>query len=202
MLRQQMEEEKAKAEAARMAELEAMRVQKQMEEIKKKNEEDRLRMQLEAAGMDASILAKVTATGEGIAVIDRAALEKEMRDKAIKQKEQELRQRTEQARRLDYLVRALREVERAKAAVAQQKAVEEAKSYVSTKNADTLAKAQEKHKVAIENKAHLAKILPYMKEYEDKILKQRMEIYQKKRVSWSCYCRCLLPSSACLLALP
>lgn len=209
ILRAQMEEEKAKQEATRMAELEAMRLQKQMEEVRRKNEEDNLRRQLEAAGMDASALLAKAAAGDTSALqpIDRAALEKEMRDKAIKQKEQELRQRTEQARRLDYLVRALREVERAKAAVAQQKSVEEAHAYVAGKNQEALAKAQEKHKTAMEAKGHLARLGGYMKAFEDKVLEARMAVYKKKRVSLPSFPFVSFPVlsfaclPACLLAL-
>jgi len=155
-----------------------------VEEIRKKEEDEALKARLSAAGLDA---ATVDAGG-----YDRDTLEKEMRDKAIKQREGEMRQRTEQAKRLDYLVRALREVERAKAAAAQEAKAAADVAYVRERNAKALEAARAQHAAAMAHKEFLGKVAPYMGGVEDKVLGKRREVYEAARVreggGWECCC--------------
>jgi translation initiation factor 3 subunit A len=162
----------------RLEQMERERQARLVEEIRKKEEDEALKARLSAAGLDA---ATVDAGG-----YDRDTLEKEMRDKAIKQREGEMRQRTEQAKRLDYLVRALREVERAKAEAAQASKAAADLAYVRERNAKALEAARAQHAAAMAHKEYLGKVAPYMGGVEDKVLSKRREAHEAARVREIC----------------
>ena len=137
-----------------------------------------------AAGQDTSILE----SGEGVKGVDRAALEKEVRDKAQKAREEELRKRGEQARRADYLTRALREAERAKVVALTSAQIADDSNYIATASAAVVAKAEARHTAAMAVKARLVRMLPYAAGYEADVIERRRKAGEAEWVSFIlCY---------------
>jgi hypothetical protein len=102
------------------------RKQRELDAIKKKNDEEALKRKMTAVGLDTSVVDNGS--------YNREDLDQAMREKALKQRENEMRQRTDQARKLDYLVRALRLLEKEKAIAAQKQRLEEDIRYVKERN--------------------------------------------------------------------
>ena len=123
-----------------------------------------------AAGQDASAL---DAGGALLSDAARAALEKDVREKAAKAQEEEAKKRAEQAKRLDYIVRALREAERARAEALGAAIVTDDAAYVSKVRADAIARAAERHAQAMASRARLERMTPHRDAFEAAVLARR-----------------------------
>jgi hypothetical protein len=118
-----------------------------------------------------------------LAKMDRAALEQQAREIALKARDDELKRRTEQAKRVDYLVRALRETERPKAEAASRQLYEQITSVATVYNENTLAEALEKRATAAALKSSLSKMVPHVDSWEDRVLEARRAVYDAEKVS-------------------
>jgi translation initiation factor 3 subunit A len=115
--------------------------------------------------------------------LDQAALQRAVQEKLLKAKEEEAKKRVEQARRVDYLVRALREAERAKVEALLASTLEADAAYVAAFNSSTLARKRAVYDTAMKIKASIARMLPYADDFEEAVLVKRREEYAKSKVS-------------------
>lgn len=152
------------------------RARQEIETIQKKQQMDDMVKLMVAAGQSVS-------NEEDFKNVDLAALEAEVREKARKAKDEEARRKTEQAKRLDFLIRALRESERPKVDAFAQQVYEADLKYVNDFNRTEYEKAVAKHVAAKALKPVLVKMLPYTAEWEDKVLEHRRLAYEAERVS-------------------
>jgi len=117
-----------------------------------------------AAGQDAS--AYEGPGGLQLSDQARAALEKDVREKAQKAQEEETKKRAEQAKRLDYVVRALRDAERTRAEALGAAAAAEDEAYVAKVRADATARALERYNQAMASRSRLARMAPHREAFE------------------------------------
>lgn len=160
----QVEEEKRLQREKRLREKEKqLKIQKEMENVEKKK-------YLEAMGRNTEAM-----TEEEMAKVDTAALAKEHADKANKKREAAERKVREVAKRLDYLVRAVRIEE---LPLMKTKYEEKVKQDRERYEAEVVEKAQ-RAKLQWENdvkeKSHLEEhsVLTYLAEFEDIVMEGR-----------------------------
>ena len=114
---------------------------------------------------------------------DQAALQRAVQEKVMKAKDKEAKERVEQARRVDYLVRALREAERPKVEALLATALQTDELYVRTYNETQLTRKRAVHDEAMRVKARIARMLPYSDAFEEAVLVKRQAEYAKQQVS-------------------
>ena len=146
---------------------------------------DEMRRLLALAGSDPSVLLNYTdASGNGgLGEADRRTLIRDVHDKAAKAKEEEVKRRAEQSRRIDYLTRALREAERPKVDALAAAAAAEDASFVDSTAEAMLARARARHEAAVTAKARLARIDPFRVSFEASVLARRHTAAAAERVS-------------------
>ncbi|GLE06052.1 hypothetical protein PINS_up015263 [Pythium insidiosum] len=164
-MRQQLEKERLEAEAKRR---EMEKKQKIKDEIALKETKQMLD-KLGHKDLDNIDLAKV----------NREQLLQEAKDKAQKAKEDAQRKLRDNARRLDYIIRATREVEQPvlqKLAAAEK---ETAKATYEQQKADKLKQAKDEHEFGLKEKARLAPALPVVSAFVEGHVVRRKEQYKK-----------------------
>jgi len=114
---------------------------------------------------------------------DQAALQRAVQEKVMKAKDKEAKERVEQARRVDYLVRALREAERPKVEALLAATLQADELYVRSYNEGQLSKRRAVHDEAMRVKARIARMLPYSDAFEETVLVKRQAEYAKQQVS-------------------
>ncbi|KAF0699950.1 Aste57867_9500 [Aphanomyces stellatus] len=160
-------QERAKADARKKAEADALRAKQEAErleaEAKKRELEKIQKIKEDIARKDAkSILAKigVDASDMDFDTIDKDKLLQDAKEKALKAKEEAQRKLKDAARRLDFIVRATREAENPiLEAQFEAKRADEKRVFEETWAA-TLQKAQEDHKLGLAQKALFDKCAP------------------------------------------
>ena len=116
---------------------------------------------------------------------DQAALQRAVQEKVMKAKDKEAKERVEQARRVDYLVRALREAERPKVEALLSATLQAEELFVRTYNETQLSRKRAVHDEAMRVKARIARMLPYSETFEEVVLAKRQAEYAKQQVSYS-----------------
>ena len=162
-------ERQAKDAVRRAAELEAQRDNARLQAVEAKIALEKTKQLMIAAGQDASALEGSTPLSEQA----RIALERDVREKAQKAQEEETKKRAEQARRLDYIVRALRDAERTRAEALGASIVVDDEAYVAKVRADLTAKASERHAQAMASRARLTRMLPHRDAFEAEVIERR-----------------------------
>jgi translation initiation factor 3 subunit A len=165
-------------ERERLLKEEEERKQAELKKIEEKLEKERMEALLAQAGDAQLDVAKLAAKH-----LDQAALQRAVNEKLLKAREEENRKRAEQARRVDYLVRALRETERAKLDVLLKATLEADAAYVAKYNADNLAARRATFDGATAIKGKIGRMLPYAEEFESRVLAKRQELYAVQKVS-------------------
>ncbi len=167
-------------EAKRLAEEEAARVEAKRKEIEEELKKIEMMKMMAAVrpGKSAKDLQAMAS-----AHMDMATLQAQAQDRARKELETETRQRTEQARRVDYLIRALREAEqpKIKAFLSTLQASQEA--HVRAHNDAVLARARKQFDDAVALKSSLAKMMPFVGDFEARVMAKRVEQHASTRVS-------------------
>lgn len=164
-------------EAKRLAEEEAARIEAKRREIEEAQKKDEMLKMIAAAGRSIKDLEAAAA-----AHMDMATLQAQALERARKEQETENRRRTEQARRVDYLIRALREAERPKIEAHLKTVQTEQEGHVRTYNEGTLARARKQWDDALAMKSSMSKIMPHVEAYEAKIMKARAEMHNATKV--------------------
>lgn len=172
----------------RVAEEASRRSERELEERKEQLRLEELKRLALAAGKNPSDIDQETLRNANV-----EQLEHELREKQRKQREDELKRKVEQAKRLDVLVRALRETERAKVEPFQQAMNAETAAYVHDYNAATLDKAEQKHKEAMAVQKDLKRMEAEFAKFTKRILDKRLADFEAERVSAHTQ-----PSVACL----
>jgi translation initiation factor 3 subunit A len=113
---------------------------------------------------------------------DQAALQRAVQEKVMKAKDKEAKERVEQARRVDYLVRALREAERPKVEALLSATLQAEELFVRTYNETQLSRKRAVHDEAMRVKARIARMLPYSETFEEVVLAKRQAEYAKQQV--------------------
>jgi translation initiation factor 3 subunit A len=113
---------------------------------------------------------------------DQAALQRAVQEKVMKAKDKEAKERVEQARRVDYLVRALREAERPKVDALLAATLQTDELYVRSYNETQLERKRAVHDEAMRVKARIARMLPYSDAFEEAVLVKRRAEYAKQQV--------------------
>ena len=171
-----------KAEAARQEKEEREREEARLREIRDKMELENIKRLLVLSGQDPS---KVLVKDGGMAGVDRAALEKDVREKALKAREEETRKRGDQVRRADYLARATREAERSRAADVLARQVAEDAAFIASAAASAADKARARHEAAMGVKTRLVRMVPYQAQFEAAVLARRRAAGAAEHVSSS-----------------
>lgn len=177
-------------EAARLAAEEEARKQAAVQAITDKLEKEKLVALMQAAEGDGKpgTKANKAADLERFRKLaeqhhDQAALQRAVQEKVMKAKAKEAKERVEQARRVDYLVRALREAERPKIESTLAATLEADATYVRTWNEAQLSKKRAIYDAAMKVKASIARMLPYSEAFEEAVLAKRKLEYAKQQVS-------------------
>jgi hypothetical protein len=178
-LRHKEEAERQAQEAARRAvEAERQKEAARVQAIQAKLAMEATKQLLIAAGQDTSALDG----GAQLSDQARRALEKEARDKAAKAQEEEGKRRSEQAKRLDYIVRALREAERPRSDALGAALVVEDSAYVAKVREDATARALERHTQAMASRARLERMKPHREAFEAQVMARRHKAGEAERV--------------------
>lgn len=164
-------------EAKRLAEEEAARIEAKRREIEEQQKKDEMLKMIAAAGRSIKDLEAAAA-----AHLDMATLQAQALERARKEQDAENRRRTEQARRVDYLIRALREAERPKIDAHLKVVQTEQEAHVRAFNEGTLARARKQWEDAMAMKSSMSKIMPHVETYEAKIMKAREEQHNATKV--------------------
>lgn len=115
---------------------------------------------------------------------DQAALQRAVNEKLLKAREEEVKRRAEQGRKVDYLIRALRETERPKIEALLKATIERNSSYIAKYNADTLSTKKATYEQAMANKSRMAKMMSYADIFESNIMGARETVYAASKVSY------------------
>jgi hypothetical protein len=118
-----------------------------------------------------------------LSTVDKKVLEKEVRELALKARDDEHKKRAETAKKLDYLIRSLREAERAKLPSVLSASIEQDTKHVSDLNARASSEAAQRHQAAMSAKARLIRLLPFAQEFEEKVFLARKAAAAAERVS-------------------
>jgi hypothetical protein len=164
-------------ERERLAKEEDERKTAELKKIESKLEKERMEALLAQAGEAQVDLAKLAAKH-----LDQAALQRALNEKLLKAKDEETRKRAEQARRVDYLVRAIRETERPKLETLLRSTLDGDAAYVAKFNADNLASRRSTFDVATAMKSKITRILPYARTFEEGVKAKREEAYLTQKV--------------------
>lgn len=111
--------------------------------------------------------------------LDREKLMNDAKEKAQKAKEDAQKKLRDSARRLDYIVRATREVEQPILQKQFAEAKEEAKQVYEQEKQEKLKAAKEAYEVGLKEKARLAPVLQVQGEFIEKHFGRRRELYKK-----------------------
>jgi hypothetical protein len=166
-----------KADEERLKLEEEERKRKREKEMREKIALDEIKRLLVAAGKDPASV--------DLSSVDKKSLEKEVRELALKARDEEHKKRAETAKKLDYLIRSLREAERAKLPSVLSAAFEQDTKHVNDLNARASAEAAQRHQAAMAAKARLIRLLPYAQEFEEKVFLARKAAAAAERVSRS-----------------
>ena len=165
-----VEEEKRLAKEQRLREREKQRkIQKEMEAMEKKK-------YLQAMGRNTEAM-----TEEEMASIDTAALAKEHADKTNKKREEAERKAREAAKRLDYLVRAVRIEELPLIKTAYEDKIRKDRDRYEATVIEKAKRAKEQWEADVKEKAQLEKhaVFNYLQEFKDKVFEGR-KIHHKR----------------------
>lgn len=176
--RLQLEQEKQKQENARIEEEQKRREEEKMQQIQ---EEEQLREKerlLRAAGKEVSKFSR-----EDIKAVDKVKLQEELEEKQRKKLEEEQKRREEKSRKLDYLVRAMRETEQEKLQQWTRKKLDDDEVYVEQQQQAIYKREKEKHEKSLDIKKRLSRVLPYRRDFETIVMARRRKDYERERVS-------------------
>ena len=115
--------------------------------------------------------------------LDQAALQRAVQEKVLKAKEEETKRRMDQARRVEYLVRALREAEKPKLDAMISSTMEDDALYVTQFHASNLERKRSIYEAAMKVKSRIAKMVAHADAFEEAVLIKRREAYEKVKVS-------------------
>lgn len=165
-MRQQMEQERLQQEARR----------REME--KKQKIKDEIALKETKQMLDK--LGRKDLEGLDLENIDRDQILNEAKEKAQKAKEEAQRKLRDNARRLDYIIRATREVEQPILQKQAAKAKEDAKLKHEQEVAETLKAAKEAYEFSIKEKERLSLALTVTAEFVEAHSARRKELYKKE----------------------
>lgn len=165
-MRQQMEQERLQQEARR----------REME--KKQKIKDEIALKETKQMLDK--LGRKDLEGLDLENIDRDQILNEAKEKAQKAKEEAQRKLRDNARRLDYIIRATREVEQPILQKQAAKAKEDAKLKHETEVAETLKAAKEAYEFSVKEKTRLSLALTVTAEFVEAHAARRKELYKKE----------------------
>lgn len=165
-MRQRIENERLAAEARRREQEKKQKIKDEIALKETKQMLDKLGHSIDLDKVD-------------LATVDRDAIVNEAKEKAQKAKEDAQRKLRENAKRLDYIIRATREVEQPilQKRVAAAKA--EAKQQYEQETNAKLEAAKKQHALSLEEKARLAAALPVAAEFVAAHVARRKEQYKK-----------------------
>lgn len=172
-----MEAAAKKQEQERLEAEEQARKEAELKKIEEKLEKEKIAALLQQAGEKQVDLEKLAAKH-----LDQAALQRAVQEKLLKAKEEETRRRAEQARKVDYLVRALREAESTKVQALLQATLASEKAYVEEYNTSNLNKKRSTFETAMAVKGKITRMVPAAEAFEERIMKRRREQYLQKKV--------------------
>lgn len=192
MLQKQQKDAEFKAqEEARLKSEEDARKLAAVQAINKKLEDDKLLALMTAAQsasndgksgankkQDLDLLKKMAKDH-----LDQAALQRAVQEKVIKAKEEETKRRVDQARRVEYLVRALREAEKPKLDSMISSTMDEDSLYVTQFHANNLERKRAIYEAAMKVKSRIARMVVHADAFEEAVLVKRREAYEKVKVS-------------------
>jgi hypothetical protein len=115
--------------------------------------------------------------------LDQAALQRAVQEKVLKAKEEETKRRVDQARRVEYLVRALREAEKPKLDAMISSTMEDDALYVTQFHANNLERKRAIYEAAMKVKSRIARMVAHADAFEEAVLVKRREAYEKIKVS-------------------
>ena len=165
------EEEKRIAREQRLREKEKLRkIQKEMEATEKKK-------YLQAMGRNIDAM-----TEEEVNQIDTAALAKEHADKANKKKEEIERKAREEAKRLDYLVRAVRIEELPLIKANYEQKITQDKARYEGEVVEKAQRAKEQWEIDVKEKSILQEhcVFDYLAEFESMAMVGRKKLHQEQ----------------------
>ncbi len=165
-------------EAERIAREEEERKQAELRKIEEKLEKERMAALLAQAGEAQIDISKLAAKH-----LDQAALQRALNEKLLRAREEDNKKRAEQARRVDYLVRALRETERPKVEAYLKVALDRTSAHIAEYNKRELDRETAKFQSREAMKASLARISPYAADFERQVMRKREEAHRILRVS-------------------
>jgi hypothetical protein len=174
-LRKERQAQEADAAAAEAAERQRQDAIRKIEEDRAKEQMEQLLARAKEAQMD---VAKLAAQH-----LDRAALQRAVNERLQRARDDENRRRVEQGRRVDYLVRALRETERPKVEALLKATLDGQKSYVAKHNEDQLTAKRATFDAATAVKGKISKLVPFVEEFEKQLMKRREAAFEVIRVS-------------------
>lgn len=175
--RRKQEEERLRAEAEARAAEERERLEREKKErAEKARIEDEARKAREAMEALAKKHGIVIEAGKTKEMVEREISEKQQREIA-----DEERRKVEQAKRIDYLTRALREAEMPLIQAASDTQMAEDEEYVKQAAATILADAQARFEAASKNRERMSRMVDYKGDFEDKIFSKRSEAYEGER---------------------
>lgn len=176
--RLQLEQERQKQENARIEEEQKRREEEKMQQIQEEEQLKEKERLLRATGKEISKFSK-----EDIKAVDKVQLQEELQEKQRKKLEEEQKRREEKSKRLDYLVRAIRETEQEKLDEWAKKKLDEDEVYVKNQQDAIYQREKEKHEKSLEIKRRLSRVLSYRKEFENRIMQRRKRDAKEGRVS-------------------
>lgn len=115
--------------------------------------------------------------------LDQAALQRAVQEKVLKAKEEETKRRVDQARRVEYLVRALREAEKPKLDAMISSTMEDDALYVTQFHSNNLERKRAIYEAAMKVKSRIARMVAHADAFEEAVLVKRREAYEKIKVS-------------------
>eukprot|EP01138_Halocafeteria_seosinensis_P015701 gb/GECG01016022.1/.p1 GENE.gb/GECG01016022.1/~~gb/GECG01016022.1/.p1 ORF type:complete len:323 (+),score=91.46 gb/GECG01016022.1/:1-969(+) len=182
--RLQLEQERQKQENARIEEEQKRREEEKMQQIQEEEQLKEKERLLRAAGKEVSKFSR-----EDIKAVDKVQLQEELEEKRRKKLEEEQKRREEKSKRLDYLVRAIRETEQEKLDEWAQKKLDDDEAYVKEQQEAIYQREKEKHDKSLKIKHRLSRVLPYRNEFENRVMERRRasarEGREHERIRWA-----------------
>lgn len=174
-IREIEEEKRIKEEEERLSAEENVRVQEKKRKAAEKTELLRIQKELEKYGiiMDEAALTELTVAARLQLIVDA-------QNKAISAKEEEVRRVQDQARKLDFITRALR-IESTKAVLAKQEADKARDTALyAAKSAEIAVKWNEQHQQDLAEKTRLARMQAFRGKFEEGTLAKQRAAYEKR----------------------